>query len=115
MAKSNAEKVRLCMARRRARARKLGLCAQCCKQEAPQGRTVCVVCSAAAVERTRRRRKKSREATNLQPIIAAHERAGDVARESHFHDGAAQHYKDALLSTSTIDDRIRISVKLVHV
>jgi len=114
MPKSNAEKVRASAARRRAHARQLGLCIQCCKEEPKQNRKICATCSASSVERNRRRREKNRVATEFHPAIVVYEHAGDVAHEHHFHDGAAQHYKDALVSARTADDRIRILVKLAR-
>ena len=57
----------------------------------------------------------------MQQVLDAHERAGDVAREHHFHAAAAQHYQDALnAATSTgaalanSEDRDRISEKIVE-
>jgi ATP/maltotriose-dependent transcriptional regulator MalT len=54
-------------------------------------------------------------------IIEAHERAGDVAREHHFHAAAAQHYQDALSvatptngATALSDDHNRILEKLIQ-
>jgi DNA-binding CsgD family transcriptional regulator len=116
MAKSDAERVRAYLARKRARARQIGLCIQCCKEKPKENRKICAICSASSVERTRRRRQKNREATNPQPIIEAHERAGDVAREHHFYEAAAQHYEDALHIPHADESAwMRLSEKLAEV
>src|SRR5580704_445505 len=100
MAKSGAERARIHIARKRQRARETGLCGTCCKEKPHLGLTTCISCNTAALNRQKRKRQAKREAvTELETsvkLIGAHERAGDVAREHHFYEAAAQHYEDAL-------------------
>lgn len=56
MPKSNAESARDSVARRRARARMLGLCSRCCKEQPDVGRAVCTQCHREKTNRARRRR-----------------------------------------------------------
>jgi len=115
MAKSNAEKVRICMARKRAHARELGLCTRCCKEKPRLGRTICPACSASTIERMRRLRQKKRHTAELEEIIALQERAGDRAYSNHLYDDAAQRYESAL-KTQEISSRdyLRIAEKLTR-
>ena len=66
---SSADRSRSCMARRRKRARDLGLCGQCCRGSPARGRSICADCHTANDARKRARRKRS-----LHPLV--------------FHDGA---------------------------
>jgi ATP/maltotriose-dependent transcriptional regulator MalT len=81
-----------------------------------EGRSVCSGCSEKASQRTIRRRVTLRQRAQLQDIIIAHERAGDVAREHHVHKLAAQHYEDALQASDADESaRMRVSEKLAEV
>jgi len=59
-----------------------------------------------------RYRARQRERAELQHVIEAHERAGDVAREHHLYDDAARRYEMALkVSAMTAEQRLRVSEK----
>jgi len=116
MAKSAAERVRKYTSKRRAHARQVGLCTRCYKAKPNPGRTVCSVCRASISELTKRKRKETREASGSVKLIEAHERAGDVAREHHVYELAAQHYEDALRVSGTYESAwMRLSDKLAEV
>src|SRR5258708_6639090 len=116
MPKSNREMARASMARRRERAREAGLCYTCCTQKPNLGRIVCQSCNAAKAERKKRKRQRIGDLHNSRQVLIGHERAGDVASQHHFHDGAAQHYQDALaVHTISETDRSRLSEKLAYV
>jgi DNA-binding CsgD family transcriptional regulator len=65
--------------------------------------------------RTVRRRKTIKEIARFRPIVGEKERTGDFAYENHLYRAAAEQYKKAL-STGTIglDDRFRITEKLIR-
>ena len=110
--------------RRRMRARNQGLCTRCCTERPRPGLRVCESCKSYINASTNTRRKHIREheqfARSAQPredaVIAAHERAGDVAREHHVYELAAQHYEDAL-QIPNVDESawMRLSEKLAEV
>lgn len=103
-------------AARRRRARESGLCITCLKRRPDTQRSVCSACSDAATQRTMRRRSTLRQNASLNEILAAHERAGDIARDHHFYEGSAQHYQDALgVSGLNQYDYVRLSEKLADV
>jgi len=113
MAKSNAERVQKCAARRRARARAIGLCNRCCKEKSRLGRTTCSTCNASAIERVQRLRKQKRHKEELGQIIIAQERAGDRAQEHHLYEDAIQCYQQALSTVNLAPEhRSRLSEKL---
>src|SRR5258708_24588083 len=115
MAKTAAERARAYMIRKRAGARELGLCGQCCKEKPSLGNTICAACHKITNERKKRKRKRDREISSLHQVLVAHERAGDVAQEHHLYEDAVQHYQDALeLQEATWIDRARISEKLAY-
>jgi DNA-binding CsgD family transcriptional regulator/tetratricopeptide (TPR) repeat protein len=117
MPKNRAEIARESMARKRQRARDAGLCYECCKQKPNPGRTVCVPCRAVKVQRKKRKRQREREvAVKSRYFLEAHERAGDVAREHHVYELAAQHYEDALQVPNADESAwMRLSEKLAEV
>lgn len=101
-------------AEKRQRARVAGLCITCCKRKPKSGRTVCKPCADSATQRKNRREATRRHAA-LRYAVDAHERAGDVAREHHFHAAAAQHYQDALHNADlTPENHDRLSEKLIQ-
>ena len=101
-------------AKQRQRARAEGRCITCNVQRT-QGRSVCKSCTDRATHRTTQRRMQ-KHITKQGTIVAAHERAGDVAREHHVYELAAQHYEDAL-QVSDADESawMRLSEKLAEV
>jgi len=115
MPKSGAERTKLCLTKKRLRARQIGLCITCFKQSVSNNRSTCHSCSKNASHRTIELRALRRQNTNAQQVIAAHEQAGDTARAHHFNQGAAEHYRDALLHASNTADKLRISQKLARV
>jgi DNA-binding CsgD family transcriptional regulator/tetratricopeptide (TPR) repeat protein len=116
MLKKEIASMRTRMARRRLQARELGVCCICCKHKPNLGRTVCVSCNAAKIERQKRKRQAKRETSGSAKLIEAHERAGDAAREHHVYELAAQHYEDALhVSNADESAWMRLSEKLAEV
>jgi len=100
-------------ATRRLRARESGLCLVCCTKTPKPGRSICERCNETARRRTIKRRKHVRQRQELQRILAAHEREGDVAQSHHLYEDAAQYYQDALnLHGIVSEDHARISEKL---
>jgi len=79
MPKSNAQMARESVARKRKRARESGL-STLLQTKAQTRRIVCISCNAAALERKKRLRQKNREVRISRQLIAADERAGDIAR-----------------------------------
>lgn len=113
MPKTDAERARAYIARKRSLARAAGRCASCCKKVPKPGHVTCKSCSLRASKRSTRKRKRDHASAKFGPLIAAHERAGDVAKEHHFHGAAAQHYKDALqVRHFAHSDEIRLMEKL---
>ena len=103
------------IAQRRQRAREAGACISCCTRKPDFGRSTCSPCNVSAIERVRRNREKNKKAAGSERIFHAHERAGDIAGEHHFYDGAAQHYKDALAADDIEEaDRLRLFEKLAY-
>jgi len=108
---TSAERLR----RKRMRAREQGFCITCCNVKPLRGLRVCEVCKVAVQVRKKAQRKKLRQ-RGPTAIIEAHERAGDVAREHHFHAAAAQHYEDALHVPHADESAwMRLSEKLAEV
>jgi DNA-binding CsgD family transcriptional regulator/tetratricopeptide (TPR) repeat protein len=106
---SSAERVR----RKRAVARKQGLCITCCRAKPERGFRVCDACKNSIKKHVKARRHFLRQQAESQQIIIAHERAGDKAREHYLHEDAVQHYKNALnFEAIAANDRSRISEKL---
>jgi len=103
------------IARKRAEARTAGVCTRCCKQRPDSGHKVCRFCEASVSQYRRRRRKLALQRKELQQVIIAHERAGDIATEHHLYEDAAQHYQYAMESpVITQNDRLRIMEKLAY-
>ena len=104
------------VARKRARARAGGFCATCCRRRPPSpSRKICEACALAAYHRTKRLRGSKKKDAEAQYIIVAHEHAGDIAREHHLYNDAAQHYQDALnVPRIAENDGARISEKLAY-
>jgi DNA-binding CsgD family transcriptional regulator len=102
------------MFRKRAEAAAAGLCARCCKVRPETGYKVCRSCQTSIKEYRRRHRVTGSRRATWQDILAAHERAGDLAHERYFHDGAAQHYREALAYANTGSTRVRIYEKLAR-
>jgi len=113
------------MAQKRERAREAGLCATCCTRTPAAGRKICELCKASARQRTIGRRFVLRKRAELRNVIEEHERAGDLARDHHLHETAAQHYERAFETANVLDaqngsrvqilctaDRSRIAEKL---
>jgi hypothetical protein len=102
-------------AERRKKARAAGLCITCGKIHPAKNRVVCQRCTTSARDRVLRRRAKLRQREELQQIVKAHERMGDMAREHHLHEDATQHYQDALnVQIVAQEDRLRLSEKLAY-
>jgi len=116
MPKSVAERSRAYRLRKQKYAREVGLCYSCYKEKPHAGYSICATCNAVTAQRIQRKRKRDRDAAKFQHVVAAHERAGDVACEHHFYAAAAQHYQDAL-EVHGLDDltRTRISEKVAEV
>lgn len=93
-----------------------GLCSRCCKRQPETGYKVCRSCQGSINEFRQRRRVLAQQRTELQQIVLAHERAGDLAREHHLYADAAHRYQDALGVRAIVsEDCLRISEKLAGV
>jgi len=115
MPRGTVASARACMTRRRERARANGFCSTCCKQRPVPGRSVCVACTVAALERKKRKRIRDREAAQWRHVITAQEQAGDKAREHHLYEDAAHYYHNALaMRAMTPVEHARISEKLAY-
>jgi len=101
--------------RRRERARIAGFCITCCTRRPDEGRSVCRSCKESAYQRKLKRNTALRKRVQLQHIIIAHERAGDISQEHSLYADAAQHYQHAMASPGIVpNDRLRISEKLAY-
>ncbi|MDQ2679486.1 MAG: helix-turn-helix transcriptional regulator [Candidatus Eremiobacteraeota bacterium] len=92
------------VARKRLRARELGVCITCCKRYPPPDRRVCQECGEQALERTRARRARLRDRKRCGRELAEAERAGDDAVVLHYYLEAAQSYRRALEVPQECDD-----------
>src|SRR5258708_4259950 len=103
------------VARRRERAREVGLCAVCCVERPADGRKTCATCNGRASKRMSKLRATLRERRKWQHVFTAHEEAGDRARERHLYEDAAEHYQGALdVEFISQSERSRISEKLAY-
>lgn len=81
LARSDAERARAYIARKRDRARTAGLCTRCCSAPPKPGRVTCAPCSASAVVRSNRKLLRDREARKHRYLIDAYEHAGDQSHQ----------------------------------
>jgi len=114
MPRSNAERVRASISRKRQIARRDGLCISCCKVILSGRLLTCPDCNSASKERKRKSRERKKEFAKIQLAIIAVESAGDAARERHAYAEAAKYYKIASQHNGIhADDCTRIEAKLM--
>jgi len=116
LAKTDAERARKYLARKREQARQLGLCARCCKVRPERSHTICRSCHQRTNEYKRIKRQRVQETAVLQGVVHAHEMAGDEARRNRLYNDAGQHYYAAAsIATITWNDYWRLVWKFNNV